>query len=185
MQRRLAKVMLFGMLSMLFVAFLAIPAAAQITKGNCRGSATFPEKATDKILDAARAKDSVFEMPLSSTVTYTGDLGPGAQPSDEEVSFKGGVSLSIPRMSIPIASWEGDTKEVSDTGTYTYDLPDFVPQGTGGLELTAWHNHTGHPDCEAVLTVSITGDPGGVAYAAGGLTVIAGVGTMAAGRRKV
>ena len=184
MQRRFAKATLLGILSMLVVALLAIPAAAEITKGNCRGSATFPDKPTDKVLDAARPKSQVFEIPPGATVNYAGDLGPGAQPSDEEVAFEGGVSLRVARVPVPIAGWDGDTKEVSDAGSYTYDLPDFVPQGTGGLELTAWHKHTGHPDCEAVLTVAITGNPGAAAFAGLGLTAVAGVGTLAAGRRK-
>ena len=184
MQRRLATVLLLSMLSMLLLGLLAIPAAAEITKGSCRGSATFPDKPTDKTLDASRSRSEVFEMPLSASVAYVGDLGPGAERSDDEVPFEGGVSLRIPRMSIPIAGWDGDTEEVSDAGTYTYDLPDIVPQGTGGLQLTAWHKHTGHPDCEAVLTVAISGDPGPIAVAAGGITALAGIGTVSAGRRK-
>jgi hypothetical protein len=184
MQRRAATVLLFGMLTMLSVGLLAVPASAEITKGTCSGSATFPDKETDKVLDAARPRSSVFEAPLGATVMYAGSLGPGAEKSDDPIPFKGGVSLRIPRMSIPIASWEGDTEEVSDAGTYTYDLPDFVPQGTGGLEVTAWHNHTGFPDCEAVATVTILGDPGAAAVVAGGLTALAGVGTVAAGRAK-
>ena len=184
MQRRVATFMLLGMLTALFVGLIAAPASAEITKGNCRGSATFPDKATDKTLDAARPRSQVFEAPLSAMVAYVGDLGPGAEPSDEEVPFEGGVTLRIPRMSIPVAGWDGDTVEVSDAGTYTYDLPDIVPQGTGGLEVTAWHNHGGHPDCEAIVTVSILGSPGPVAAVATGLTVLAGAGTVLAGRAK-
>lgn len=184
MHRRFASVLLLATLTVLFVGLLAIPASAEITKGNCRGSATFPDKPTDKVLDAARPRSDVFEAPLGATVAYAGDLGPGAAETDEPVAFKGGVTLRIPRMSIPIVGWEGETVEVSDAGSYTYDLPDIVPQGTGGLEVTAWHNHTGHPDCEAVVTVSIEGSPGVAAVAAGGLTLLAGAGTLAAGRAK-
>ena len=158
--------------------------AAEITKGSCGGSATFPEKPTDKVLDAARPKSDVFEAPLSATVAYAGTLGPGAAESDEPVPFQGGVTLRIPRMSISIAGWEGETVEVSDAGSYTYDLSDFVPQGTGGLEVTAWHNHAGHADCEAVVTVSIAGDPGVAAVVAGGLAALTGAGALAAGRAK-
>jgi hypothetical protein len=184
MQRRVAGVLLLGMFTVLLVGMLAVPAAAEITKGNCRGSATFPDKTTDKVLDAARPRDQVFEAPLGATVGYAGDLGPGATPSDEEVAYKGGVTIRIPRMSITVASWDNKTKDVSASGAYTYDLPDFVPRGTGGLEVTAWHNHTGYPDCEAVVTVSIDGSPGVAAVVGGGLTVLAGAGTLAAGRKK-
>ncbi len=184
MHRRVASVLLVAMLTVAFVGLLAVPAGAEITKGSCGGAATFPDKESDKVLDAARPKSNVFEAPLSATVAYAGTLGPGAAESDEPVPFEGGVTLRIPRMSISVAGWSGETVEVSDAGSYTYDLPDFVPQGTGGLEVTAWHNHTGHGDCEAVVTVTISGSPGVAAAAAGGLTLLAGAGTLAAGRKK-
>lgn len=183
MQRRVATVLLLGMLTVVLVGVLAIPAAAEITRGDCRGSATFPDKASDRVLDAARPKKDVFEGPLSATVGYSGDLGPGAEPSDEEIPFSGGVVIRLPRMSWQIVGWDGATKEVSAGGEYTYDLPDFTPQGTGGMQVTAWHDHGGTL-CEAVVTVSISGSPGGVAVGAAAVTVLAGAGTLAAGRRK-
>lgn len=184
MHRRVATVLLLGMLTVVLVGVLAIPAAAEITRGDCRGSATFPDKPTDRILDAARPKSDVFEAPLSATVGYSGDLGPSAEPSDEEISFEGGVVIRLPRMSWQIVGWSGATKEVSDSGSYTYDLPDFTPQGTGGMQVTAWHVHDGVANCEAVVTVSIAGSPGGIAVGAAAVTVLAGAGTLAAGRRK-
>jgi len=184
MQRRAAAVLLFGMLTVLLVGLLAIPASAEITQGSCQGSATFPEKATDKVLDAARPRSLVFEAPTGATVNYTGNLGPGASASDDPVPFVGGVSLQLPRTSIPIASWEGETEEFSDSGTYTYELPAGIPAGTGDIEVSAWHNHTGYGNCAAVVSVSIAGSPGVAAAVAGGLTALAGAGTLAAGRKK-
>ncbi len=183
MHRRVATVLLLAMLTVVFVGLLAIPAAAEITRGDCRGSALFPDKSTDKVLDAARPRSDVFEAPLSATVGYSGDLGPAAEPSDEEISFEGGVVIRLPFSSWQIVGWSGETKEVSDSGSYTYDLPDFTPQGTGGMQVTAWHDHGGTL-CEAVVTVSIAGSPGGVAVGAAAVTVLAGAGTLAAGRRK-
>ena len=183
MHRRAATVLLLGILSVVLVGVLAIPAAAEITRGDCRGSATFPDKPTDMLLHASRPRSDVFEAPLSATIGYSGDLGPSAEPSDEEISFEGGVVIRLPRMSWQIVGWSGATKEVSDSGSYTYDLPDFTPQGTGGMQVTAWHNHGGTV-CEAVVTVSISGSPGGVAVGAAAVTVLAGAGTLAAGRRK-
>lgn len=184
MYRRLASSALLGAILVLLVGLLAAPASAEITKGECRGSADFPDKETDKVLDASRARDDPFAAPPSATVGYAGDLGPGATESDAPVSFKGGVTLRIPRMSVTIVGWEGETTAVSDAGGYTYNLPDVVPQGTGPMELTAWHNHTGYADCEAIVSVTIDGSPGVAAYAAGGLTLLAGAGTVAAGRKK-
>ncbi len=184
MHRRAATVLVLGMLSVVLVGVLAMPAVAEITRGDCRGSATFPDKSTDRILDAARPRSDVFEAPLSATIGYSGDLGPAAEPSDEEISFEGGVVIRLPRMSWQIVGWSGATKEVSDSGSYTYDLPDFTPQGTGGMQVTAWHIHDGVADCEAVVTVSISGSPGGIAVGAAAVTVLAGAGTLAAGRRK-
>ncbi len=184
MQRRIATALLLGMLTVLVVGVVAIPASAEITKGSCRGSATFPEKATDKTLDAARPRDQLFEAPPSATVGYVGDLGPGAAPSDDEVPFEGGVAIRFARQWWSVASWEGESTEVSDADSYTYDLPSIVPRGTGGLEVRAFHNHTGYPDCEAVVTVAISGDPGVAAIASTALAGLAGAGTLAAGRKK-
>lgn len=184
MFRRLASLTLLGAVASLLVALLAAPAVAEITKGSCRGSATFPEKPDDKILDAARDLDDVFDAPPGATVGYAGDLGPGATEPDDPVAFKGGVSIRIPRMSVSIVGWSGETEEVSDDGAYTYDLPDIVPRGTGPMEVTAFHNQDGFPDCEAKVSVSVDGSPGVAAVAAGGLTVLAGAGTLAAGRKK-
>ena len=180
MHRRVASSLLLASLTVLFLGLLAIPAGAEITDGPCRGSATFDD---GRVLDAARPRNDVFEGPPGATVAYSGDLGPGAQKSDEPVPFNGGVSLRIPRMSVPIASWEGETVEVSDAGAYTYSLPDVVPRGTGGLQLSASHNHAGLI-CAAVVTVAVEGSPGVVAAVAGGLTAVAGAGTVAAGRKK-
>jgi hypothetical protein len=184
MLRRLASVTLLGAIAVLLIALLAAPALAEITKGSCQGSAEFPDKQSDKVLDAARPRDDAFAAPPGATVGYAGDLGPGATESDQPVAFQGGVTLRIPRMSVTIVSWEGETTAVSDSGGYTYDLPDIVPRGTGPLQLTAWHDHTGYPDCEAIVSVTIDGSPGVAAYAAGGLTLLAGAGTVAAGRKK-
>jgi hypothetical protein len=184
MYRRLASFTLLGAILVLFVALLASPASAEITKGSCRGSAEFPDKQSDKVLDAARDLDDAFAAPPGATVGYAGDLGPGATESDEPVAFEGGVTIRIPRMSVTIVSWEGETVEVSDSGAYTYDLPDIVPRGTGPLQVTAWHNQAGYDDCEAKVSVTIDGSPGAVAVAAGGLTLLAGAGTLAAGRKK-
>lgn len=184
MFRRLASLTLLGAVAVIFVALLAAPALAEITKGSCRGSATWPEIQGDNVLDAARPIDDAFVAPPGATVSYAGDLGPGATESDEPVAFEGGVSIRIPRMSVPIVGWDGDTEEVSDSGIYTYDLPDFVPRGTGPMEVTAYHNHSGYPDCEAKVAVTLDGSPGVAAVAAGGLTLLAGAGTVAAGRKK-
>jgi len=184
MRRRSATILVLGTLTVVFVGLLAVPAAAEITQGSCRGSATFPDKATDKVLDAARPRSLVFEAPTGATVNYTGDLGPGASASDEPVAFEGGVSLQLPRTSIPIASWEGETEEFSYSGTYTYELPAGIPAGTGDIEVSAFHNHTGYGNCAAVVSVSIAGSPGVAAAVAGGLTALSGAATLAAGRKK-
>ncbi len=184
MQRRVAGTLLLGMLTVLVVGLLAVPASAEITKGNCRGSATFPEKASDNVLDADRPQDMVFEAPTSATVSYAGDLGPGATPSAEEVPFSGSVKIALPLGTATIASWSGETTDVSDSGGYTYDIPGPVPKGTGAIKVTATHKQEGHPDCEAIVLVTLEGSPGAAAWTAAALTAVAGAGTVAAGRKK-
>lgn len=184
MYRRIAAVLLLGMLTALIVGILSIPASAEITEGSCTGQATFPSKPTDKQLTAERPKDDVFDVPEADSVQYSGNLGPGAEPSDEPLSFEGGLTLALPRYNLAVAGWKGNTEDVMYGGVYTYEIPDFVPRGTGGLELTGWHNQDGYPDCEGVVTISLQGDRGVAPLIAGGVTALAGLGTLAAGRRK-
>lgn len=184
MRRRTATVLLLGMMIVLVLGVVAVPGAAEVTKGDCTGQATFPSKPTDKELTAERSKSDVFDVPEADSVQYSGKVAPGAEPSDEEVPFEGGLSLALPRFNLPVASWGGDSKDVEYAGTYIYEVPEFVPRGTGPLELTGWHKHEGYAECEAVVTLSFQGDRGFAALIAGGVTLLAGVGTLAAGRMK-
>jgi len=184
MGRRVAGSLVLGLLTVLFLGVVAIPASAEITKGSCTGQATFPSKPTDSQLTAERPRDEVFDVPEADSVQYSGNLGPGAEPSEEPLSFEGGLVLSLPRFSFQVKGWEGDTKDVEAGGVYTYEVPDFVPRGTGALELTGWHSQEGYPDCEGVVTLSFQGERGIAPLIAGGVTALAGAGLLAAGRRK-
>lgn len=171
------------MLGMMLVVLLASPAAAEVTRGPCTGFAEFPSKATDKTLVAERPISDVFLVPKEETVTYAGTLSPGAQQPESPVPFEGGVSVETPFSSWQVVTWGGETVDVEADGTYTYNVPSWVPAGAGELQVTAWHQQ-GDVDCEVVVTVQLDGDPGPAALVAAAGTVVMGAGVLAAGVKK-
>lgn len=183
MHRRAATVLLLGMIAAMLLV-VALPAAAEVTKGECTGQATFPSKPSDGQLTADRPRDEVFDVPEEDDVQYSGMVAPGAEPSEEPVDFSGGLVVSLPRFQWQVVGWEGSTEDVEYAGVYTYEVPGFVPRGTGPVELTGKHSHEGYQDCEAVVTLSFQGERGVVPVVTGAVTVLAGLGTVAAGRRR-
>jgi hypothetical protein len=171
------------MLGMMLVLLLTAPAVAEVDRGTCVGQAEFPSKASDRVLTAERPRADVFLVPKQETVHYTGTLSEGAQPSESPVQFEGGISVQLPRTSWQVVGWGGESTQVSADGTYTYEIPSFVPAGTGEFELTAWHKQ-GDADCAVTVTIQLEGKPGPAALVAAAGTVVFGAGVLAAGSKK-
>jgi len=171
------------MLGMMLVLLLTAPAAAEVDRGACVGQAEFPSKASDQVLTVERPRTDVFLVPKQETVIYTGALSEGAQPSESPVPFEGGISVQLPRTSWQVVNWGGESTQVSADGTYTYEIPSFVPAGTGEFELTAWHKQ-GDADCAVSVTIQLEGKPGPAALVAAAGTVVFGAGVLAAGSKK-
>lgn len=171
------------MLGMLMTMLLAAPAGAEVTRGECTGFAEFPSKASDKTLVAERPIGDVFLVPREETITYAGTVKEGAQPLDSPVPFEGGVAVSTPFNSWQVATWGGESAEVSAEGTYSYSVPGWVPAGAGEIQVTAWHQQA-DTDCEVIVTVQLDGDPGPAALVAAAVTVVMGAGVLAAGSKK-
>ena len=178
--RRRAALLLLGGLSVLLVGIVAAPASAEVITGPCTGSAEF--LGAGVTVTESQPLDEVVEVPPKDTVLYVGATNTPAP--DDPIPFAGDVSLELPfGQNWQVVTWAGETVEVEDVGEYTYDVPSFVPRGTGGLQLTATHDHGGVL-CVAAVTLTVEGDPGGAAYAAAGATVLFGAGTLAAGIKK-
>ena len=165
---------------MLLVGIVAAPATAEVITGPCTGSAEF--LGAGVTVTESQPLDEVVEVPPKDTVLYVGATNTPAP--DDPIPFAGDVSLELPfGQNWQVVTWAGETVEVEDVGEYTYDVPSFVPRGTGGLQLTATHDHGGVL-CVAAVTLTVEGDPGGAAYAAAGATILFGAGTLAAGIKK-
>jgi len=171
------------MLGMMLALLFAAPAGAEVIRGSCVGQVEFPSKTSDQTLTADRSKADVFLVPKQETMLYSGALSEGAQPSETPVPFEGGVSVQLPRTTWQFTTWGGESTQVSADGSYTYEIPSFVPAGTGAFEVTAWHKQ-GDADCAVVVTVQVDGKPGPAALIAAAGTVVFGAGVLAAGSKK-
>jgi hypothetical protein len=181
--RRVRAAYILGGAVVLMLA-MASPAGAEVIEGDCVGFVEFSNGV--KITESTPLMD-VAEVPAEDTVVYFGDttLSPPAEPED----FSGSVSLALPLGgSWVIADWPdppGQTAEVSDEGTYTYEVPGFVPVGTGAFELTGTHTQRGET-CIVAVSVAVEGSPGPMAILGAAGTFVFGAGVIGAGiKRKV
>ena len=70
-------------------------------------------------------------------------------------------------------------------GEYSYEVPSWVPKGTGGLEVTATHTQRGQT-CIVAVTMSVEGDPGPAAIIGAAGSAMFAAGVIGAGfKRKV
>lgn len=177
---RLAALLLLGGATALLVGAVAVPAAAEVITGPCTGSADFLTAGVT--ITESQPVDEVVEVPPEDTVLYAGATN--TPPPDDPIPFAGNVVVDLPfGQEWKVVTWAGETVEVEDAGEYSYDVPSFVPRGTGGLLLTATHDHGGVL-CVVEVGLTVEGDPGGAAIGAAGATLVFGAGTLAAGIKK-
>lgn len=177
-RRRLGVIIVLGTMTVFSVAALSTPAGA-VVSGPCTGSATFSTGAT---ITAEQPLDPATVIPDADNVTYQGSID--IPPPDEPIPFEGGISAEIAGVgSFPVATWGGTTKEVAATGTYIYEVPSWVPRGTGDILLTANHAQGG-ADCNGQVKVTLEGDPGAAAIIAATGAALFGAGVIGAGVKK-
>ncbi len=175
---RLAALLVLGTMLMLTIATLASPASAEVIEGPCTGSASF---SNGVVVTERQPIDQVVKVPDGDTVQYQGSVN--IPPPEKPGPFNGGIDVKLPLGGFTVVTWAGETVEVSDSGEYTYTLPDFVPRGTGGLEVTARHNQGG-VTCVVVVTMAVEGSPGAPALLAAAGTLLFGAGVVGAGFKK-
>ncbi len=176
-RRRTASLVLLGTITIFLVVGLAPPAGAEVFQGGCTGSAAFSDGTT---VTESTPLSQVVIVPDGDTVEYEGSIN--LPPPDDEVPFSGGVSVRLPLVSWTVVDWSDETVEVSDAGTYTYEVPGFVPRGVQ-LEVSATHTQQGQT-CLVAVTMKLDGDPGAAALIGATGTVVFGAATIGAGVKK-
>lgn len=177
---RIAVLAVLGTMVLLVFAAMAAPAGAVVLQGDCTGGAVFSNGAS---VTESTPLNQVVAVPAADTVRYVGDTRLEPLPPDTTEPFSGGVSIALPWVNVPVVSWGGDTDMTADRGSYVYDVSGLVPEGTGGVEVTAEHTQRGKT-CIAAVTLTVDGSPGWQAYTAAGLTVLSGVGVAGAGVKR-
>jgi hypothetical protein len=165
-------------MTLLLLGALVAPAQAEVLQGDCTGSAVFSNGVS---VTEQQPLNQVVLVPAADTVLYAGSTN--TPTPDEPVPFSGGVDLALPWGSVTLVSWEGETEETSDEGSYKYDVSGLAPEGTGGMKVTAQHTQQGQT-CIVAVTMALDGDPGWQAYVGAGLTVLAGAGVVGAGVKR-
>ncbi len=156
---------------------LAVPAGA-VVNGPCTGRVEF---SNGSVLTAEQPLDPPTLIPPKDEVAWSGSI----QASfDEPVPYAGAVQASVGGiMNLQIAAWQGKSDETSASGTYAYQVPAFVPRGTGAILLTGQHAQ-GDVVCAGQVTLALEGSPGPVAYVSALGTAVFLAGTLAAGVAK-
>lgn len=184
-RRKIGAVALLASMVVLTIGVSAAPAGA-IVDGPCTGDASFAETAggpTVASVTADQSLDDVVIVPKKAVVTYNGAIV--IDPPSEPISFVGAISAEVAGIgSIEVFDWKGETKEVSiSNGTDSYEVPSWVPGGTGTILVTATHLH-GEVTCVAQVNVALDGSPGAAAVIAATGTVLFAAGTIGAGFKR-
>ncbi|MFV1961292.1 MAG: hypothetical protein ACC683_06940 [Acidimicrobiia bacterium] len=176
-RRRTASAVLLGTITIFWAVGLAAPAGAEVFQGGCTGSATFSD---GTIVTESTPLSQVVVVPEADSVVYQGSIN--LPPPDDEVPFAGGITVQLPRFGWTVVDWADETKEVSDAGTYAYEVPGFVPRGVQ-LEVSASHTQLGQT-CVVAVTMKLDGDPGAAALIGATGTVVFAAATIGAGVKK-
>lgn len=158
------------------LALASGPAAATITpvKGNCTGNGQFNPGG---FKDAASAKVTI---PQKAEVVWAGAVVKTPPTAPRAVS--GFVELTLPAgQTITIGEWPSSGILVSNSGTYTYDVPSVI----AGFEMKFYGEHyeEGELWCKGTVIVEVEGtNPLGVATVP--LTVFSLVGSYLTIRRR-
>jgi hypothetical protein len=179
-RRRYAVFTLLASVTVLSAAVFASPVSAEVIEGPCTGSATFSGPIT---VTESQPLDVTTIVPAEDTVQYVGNLN--IDPPSDLVPFAGGIDVALPPPfgGWTVVSWTGDTVEVSDSGSYAYAVPSWVPRGTGGLKVTATHTQQG-TTCIVAVTMALDGSPGAGAFISATAAAAFGLGTLGAGIKK-
>lgn len=183
--RRRTAIGALAAVTVLWLAMFAAPAGAEVIEGPCTG---FAEFSNGTRVTESTPLSVTNEVPAKDTVAYAGDTT--LSPPGEPESFSGNVSVRLPLGgSWVVADWpdnpDDTTEQTSATGSYAYEVPTWVPKGTGGLEVTATHTQRGQT-CTVAVVMTVEGDPGPAAILGAAGSAMFAAGLIGAGfKRKV
>ena len=148
------------------------PAHAEVTEGECSGSASFvngTEADGPFSVESSHPQDDVIVIPRADDVEWE------VSNPTAEGTLTGYVraNLPFPFGSIQLRSWGGEVVDKSSSGTSDYDLPSIIP---GGVTIKLTVNQTDQGGaCTAVFTLKLEGGPWGsvLSLASLGLTLLA------------
>jgi hypothetical protein len=138
------------------------PSRADIVEppGACVGTASF---ATGTAADGPFSVDSqvlspddVTVVPLSDTVTWTGEVAGVAPGTSREVEGFVRLDLPWPLPDATIDSWNSTTTRTANQGVEEYDLPSALPRGAG-FRVYGEHREDGELVCSGSATVALEG----------------------------
>ena len=144
------------------VSVLAVapqPAAADIVDpaGSCTGTAAwstggFTENSGELV------RDDVVVVPRKDQVQWTGTVVGPTAGAERQVSGRVYVALFPPLSGITVGTWGPTGTEVEKAGTYSYDLPSYVPAEVE-FDLWASHSEGGQRHCTGAVGLVIEGGP--------------------------
>lgn len=158
-RRRVRRLGTVGGIAVVVLTVGPRPAAAQAddppnATGDCSADATLSNGVT---VDPY-ASSGVYEIPLSGSASYTGQVGDGSERSER--SFSGQVVVltppGFPDIELTDAwTWSGTGTGQSDSGTVTWDLPSVLPRGVP-FTVEGFHQDEG-TRCEGSVNVKVEG----------------------------
>jgi hypothetical protein len=147
---------LFLAISVALVAAVGVfvwvgPAAGEVVEGSCRGSVTMDGQLA---VDVAQPSTTPVEIPDRGTAEVAGsfDLPPSEAPVPYRSELRGRHAFGT----WVITSWTGESTTPEVMATRTYELPSFIPRGSGPIPV-ALDAAFGDETCRIVGTVAVAG----------------------------
>jgi hypothetical protein len=128
--------------------------------GACVGTASFASGTEAdgpfSVDSRTLSPDDVTVVPLSDTVTWTGEVSGVAPGTSREVDGFIRLDLPWPLPDVTIDSWNSTTMNVANQGVEDYDLPSALPRGTE-LRVYGEHRENGVLVCRGSATAALEG----------------------------
>jgi hypothetical protein len=159
MGSRVGRLFAASLLLAVSVLTFASPAAAEIVEpaGACSGTAAWTEGGFTENTGAL-VRDDAIEIPRKDQVQWSGRVVGPTAGTERSVSGRVFVALPPPFGGIRVGSWGPTGTEVEKSGTYSYDLPGYVPADVE-FDLWAFHHEGSATHCHGAVGLVIEGGP--------------------------
>ncbi len=162
----------------------ALPAGADVIdpSGACQASGTWQDEGVTRA-SGDFSPDDVVVIPQEDTVDWEGGVGDAAPGETGEArDISGEIAVDAAGITtIPIDDWDGESELYGNSGTYDYEVPDFLVNVK--LKLTGEHSEEGSRVCGGSVYLKVEGgtfsNPLAIAALVG--LVLTGAGMLSAG----